>query len=53
MIRESIKADGSFWSMAETGEGYEVVFWGEALEVCSMVEELARELKRRALGLDE
>jgi hypothetical protein len=53
MIRDAMKADGVFWAMIGTAEGYEVVFYGDAMEVCTYAEELSRELKRRGMGLDE
>lgn len=49
-IRRAIEAGNWFYVVVEAEDGFGVTFWGDALELATTVEEVARDHKRGALG---
>ena len=47
---EAVKSGGGFFLLA-FGDEPEVTYYGDLLELAAAVEEIARDMKRRALGL--
>lgn len=49
-IRRAVEAGNWFYVVVEADDGFGVTFWGDALELSTTVEEVARDHKRGALG---
>jgi hypothetical protein len=51
MMAEAVKAAGCFWLMTATDD-VQIAYYGGEVESCALAEEVARDCKRSALGLE-
>ena len=50
-MAEAVKSDGSYWLVTAIGEDVAVAYFGGRLESSVLAEEIARDMKREAVGL--